>query len=82
MYGEAPHDRALHDQPLHALLDPGEAPLELDAVAPGEAEVEEHLLVHLDERGLEDEDTAATVGGGDGHYPRGDHLGVRDVRDK
>lgn len=64
----------LQDQRLHPFLDLLEPPLELDAVAAREPELQQQLLVHLDEGGLEHEEAAAPVRGGHRHDPRGDHL--------
>ena len=55
MDGQAPHDGTLHDQVLHALPDSGKSPLKLDPIPFGQPEVQQHLLVLLNEGGLEDQ---------------------------
>ena len=71
---QTPHDWSLHDELLHGFLDFGEGSLELDPVSFREAEVQQHLLLHLYEGGLEHQRVSSPVHTGDSHDARGCHL--------
>ena len=52
---------------------------ELHSVTPGQPEVQQDQLVHLDQGGLKDQVVPPPVDAGDGHDARGVHLAAEVV---